>query len=73
MLKKELNYLGSSDILRVFNVTLGYWCTVPVNLELNPGSKPFNSKYYPVPILNKETFRKDIKLLVKIGVLTPVK
>ena len=52
--------------------TLGYWGTEPVDLDLNPGYKPFNNKYNPVPILNKETFRKGLKLLVKIRVLTLV-
>ena len=52
--------------------TLVNWETEPVDLELNPNSKPFGSKYYLVPRIDKETFRKDIKCLVKIGVLTPV-
>ena len=45
----------------LFDGTLGDWDTVPVNLELKPGSKPFNSKYYPVPRINKDTFCKDLK------------
>ena len=45
---------------------------MPVNLDLNPGSKQFNSKYYPVPIINKDTFHKDLKRLVNVGVLTTV-
>ena len=44
----------------LFNVTLGYWDTEPVNLELNPNSKPFNCKYYPVPRTNKDNFHKDL-------------
>ena len=56
----------------LFDDTLGDWETEPVNLELNPYYKPFDSKYYPIPRIKKETFRKDIKRLVKIGVLTPV-
>ena len=44
----------------LFDGTLGDWDTDPVNLELKPNSKPFNSKYYPVPRINKETFCKDI-------------
>ena len=42
-------------------------------MGLNPYSKPFNCKYYLVPIINKETFFKYLKYLVKIGVLTLVK
>ena len=30
----------------------------------------FNCKYYPVPIINKDTFRKKVEHLVKIVVLT---
>ena len=56
----------------MFDGTLGYWATEPVNLELKPDSKPFNSRYYLVPRINKETFRKELKRLVEIGVLTPV-
>ena len=43
-----------------------------MELELIPSSKPFNIIYYPVPIINKENFRKYIKRSLKIGVLTPV-
>ena len=43
-----------------------------VDLELNPGSKTFNSKYYPVPRINKDTFYKDLKCIVKIGLSTLV-
>ena len=56
----------------LFGGTLGNWDTEPIDLELKPGSKSFNSWYYPVHIINKETFQKEIKLLVEIGVITPV-
>ena len=55
----------------MFDGTLGDWDTEPVDLELNPDSKPFNSRYYPVPIINKETLRKELKRLVYIVVITP--
>ena len=65
MLKKELSYLVSSRTSRSFsNGTLGDWATVPADLELKPGSKPFNSRYYPVPNNNKEIFRKELKRLI---------
>ena len=53
----------------LFDGTLVDWDTDPVELELKKGSKPFNSKYYPVPRINKETFPKELKCLVKIRVL----
>ena len=56
----------------MFDVTLGYWDTYPVELELNPDSKPFSCKYSPVHRINKYTFRQKIQCLFKIGVLTTV-
>ena len=32
----------------------------------------FNNRYYPVPKINKETLRKELKRLVEIGLLPPV-
>ena len=60
------------DFEDLFNGTLGDWATEPVDLELKPGSKPFNSRYYPVPRINKEFFCKEPKRLVEIGVITRV-
>ena len=60
------------DFEDLFYGTLGYWATEPVDLELNPGSKLLNSIYFPVPIINEETFHKDLKCLVVIGVPTTV-
>ena len=62
----------TEDFKDFFDDTLGDWATYPIDLELKLDSKPFNSRYYPVPIINKEKFRRDIKSLVKIRVLTPV-
>jgi hypothetical protein len=50
----------------------GKWNTDPVNIELGEDAKPVSSRYYPVPKINKETFRKELLCLVDIGVLTPV-
>ena len=60
------------DFQYLFDGTLGNWSTEPVKLELNPDSKPFNSIYYPVTIINKEKLQKELKILVEIGVLTLV-
>ena len=60
------------DFEEFFDGTLGDWATEPANLDIKPGYKPLNSKYYPVPRINKENFRKKIKCLVEIGVRTPV-
>ena len=42
----------------LFDGTLGDWDTYFVELELKTDSELFNSKYYTVPIINKESFRK---------------
>ena len=48
------------DFEVLFDVTIGYWDTDPINLELNPDSKPFNCKYYPFPLgLTKITFSRS--------------
>ena len=60
------------DFKDLFDGTSVDWATETVDLELKPGSEPFNSTYYPVPIIDKENFCKDLKHLVEIGVLTPV-
>ena len=46
------------DLEDLFDGNLGNWDIEPVELELKPDSKPFNSRYYPVPRINKKTFRK---------------
>ena len=56
----------------LFDENIGDWDPDTVKLELKPYYKPFNCKYYLVPRINKETFRKELKHLVKIGVLTTV-
>ena len=42
----------------MFDVTLWDWDIEPVYLALSPDYKPSNCNYYPVPRINKETFRK---------------
>ena len=65
-----LSLLGYSK--NFFDVTLCEWATDPVDLEIKPYYKPFNSRYYLVPRINKEKFRKEIKSLLEILVLTTV-
>ena len=56
----------------MFDGTIGEWDTEPVNLELNTVYKLFRCKNYPVPIINKYDFLKELQQLVEIGVLTLV-
>ena len=46
------------DFKDLFDDTLGDWATDPIDLKLKLDSKPFNSRYYPVPRINKEIFSK---------------
>ena len=75
----QLNTEERTQLIRLFEdledsiyVTLWYWDTDLVDLELNPYSKSFNCKYYIVPRISKDTFCKELKRLVKIRVLNPV-
>ena len=40
----------------IFDGILGKWDTAPADLYLNPGSNPFNGRYYLVPRINVKTF-----------------
>ena len=42
----------------LFEVTLGNWNTKPVDIEIQPGSKPHHTKIYPVHQAHKEVFFK---------------
>ena len=64
----QLNSEEGTELLKLleyleylFDDTLGDWNTEPVDLERNPGYKIFDSKYYMVPRINKETFCKELK------------
>ena len=56
----------------VFDGTLGEWKTEPVDFELIDGAQPHSQRHYPVPHLYKETFKKELDRLVKLGVLERV-
>ena len=60
------------DFEDLFDGNLGEWDTEPVDLNLNPDSKPLNSEYYSFPRINKETYQNKLKRLVKIILLTSV-
>ena len=56
----------------LFDGTLGTWKTTPVDLRLHPGAKPHYSRPFPVPRSQEETLRKEVKRLVKLGVLRKI-
>ena len=45
------------------------WKTPPVNLDLKDDATPTCSRPYPVPRVHEAMFRKEVKRLVKLGVL----
>jgi len=70
--KKSL-YKLLTEYEELFDGTLGNWNTEEVDLELKEGEKPHSSRYYPMPHIHKETFRKEVKRLISIGVLEEVR
>ena len=62
--ERTLLLIHIEDFEDLFDGTLGAWVSKPVNLELKPHSKAFNSRYYPVPRTNKESFLKELKQIV---------
>ena len=70
--EQQMLYKLLKEYEDLFDGTLGKWNTEPVHVEMKPDAKPSSSRYYPVPHINKETFRKELMRLVDIGVLTPV-
>ena len=54
------------DFKEFFGGTLGDYATDLVNLEKKTGSKLFNSRYYLVPVVKKETFCKELDNTSKI-------
>jgi len=54
---------------QLFDGTLGDWKTRAVRLELWEGVWPFHDRAYSVPIAHKDTLKKEVKILEKLGVL----
>eukprot|EP00957_Ditylum_brightwellii_P133760 10199382-Ditylum_brightwellii.AAC.1 len=45
---------------RLFQGKRGEWQGRPVTLRLNPGTKPYMAKTYPVPLPQHEQVKKEI-------------
>ena len=56
----------------IFDGSLGEWRTEPVDFELKEGAEPHSQRHYPIPHVHKETFKKELKRLIKLGVLERV-
>ena len=58
-----------TEFKQLFDGTLGDWDTPPVHLELKEGAKPYHGRAFPVPFIHKDTLRKEVERLKKLGVL----
>ena len=70
--KEELLEL-LQEFEELFDGTLGDWDTEPVDFELKEDAKPHSARYYPMARIHKETFKTEIKRLVKLKVLEEVR
>ena len=66
--QRELRVLLES-FKHLFDGTLGDFDTAPVSIELLTGAIPYHARPYPVPVIHKETVRKEIQRLFDLGVL----
>ena len=53
----------------LFDGTLGTWKIDSVEFELKEDTKPICSQPYSVPKLHEEIFKKEVGILVLLGVL----
>ena len=55
----------------LFDGTLGDWDwdTEPVSFKIKEGMKPYHGRAFPIPKVHKETILKEVKRLIKLGVL----
>jgi hypothetical protein len=66
--KKLLQLLKKYKSL--FDGTLGDWKTKPVSFQLKEGGvSPYRGQAFPVPIIHKDTIKKEVERLCKLGVL----
>ena len=66
--QKELLAL-LSNFNELFDGSLGDWKTKHVSLELKEGATPFHGRPFPVPLIHRDSLKKEIERLVKLEVL----
>ena len=62
-----LALLGKYNTL--FDCTLGDWKTEHAGLEIKKGVNPFHDRPFPVPVMHRDTLKKEVNRLVELGVL----
>jgi len=65
--EKLLQVLQKFETL--FDGTLGDWNTTPVHFELKEGAKPYHGRPFPVPRIHRETMKKEVDRMVKLGIM----
>jgi len=53
----------------LFDGTLGDWKTSPVHFELKEGVNPYHGRPFPIPRIHRETTKKEVDRMVKLGIL----
>jgi hypothetical protein len=53
----------------LFDGTLGDWKTKPVSFQLKEGVSPYHGQAFPVLKIDKDTIKKEVERLCKLGVL----
>jgi hypothetical protein len=73
---KALNQVDQEKLLRVlenykdlFDGTLSTFKTKPLKLDVKPGELPYHVYPFQIPKVHKETLKKELNWLCKIGVL----
>jgi hypothetical protein len=59
-----------SKYTKLFDGTLGVYPHKKFSIELTEDAKPYHARPYSVPKIHEQTFKKELKHLIDIGVLT---
>ena len=60
-----------SNYNELFDGGLGHYPHHKVHLDIMDGAKPVHARPYIIPKINEETFKRELKHLLEIGVLQP--
>ena len=57
---------------KMFEQTLGKYTGSNCTIELSEDAKPYHAKSFPIPKIHGPTLKKEVKRLIKIGVLKKI-